>query len=276
MSNSPTPVIVVVSFTTSPTRLRKCWPVIDSLLNQTRQPNAILLNLPPRFDRTGEEYPPDESLPTWLIGNSLVKIERCDRDWGPATKIVPTVLRLQEQRQRSIVITVDDDIRYPSGAVSALAEAALPCTVGDHEHEVWCAAGFDFVNSRPRGVKEHGQCCAVVEGYAGVAYPTSVFGPDFVSYMQNVVADADMRFSDDIVISNYLAYHNVNRRVLTSAKYSQDVLWNSGGVLAYGDQGDALHRGTGAFGDNLNRYQRVLAKLTADNRLCVPLKEIID
>src|SRR4051812_24906739 len=98
--------IIVVSFTTSPTRLHKCHPMIESLLNQTRQPDAILLNLPPRFDRTGEEYPLDESLPNWLIRNSLVKIQRCDRDWGPATKIVPSVMRLQQQSQRSIVISV--------------------------------------------------------------------------------------------------------------------------------------------------------------------------
>ena len=148
MNNAPMPVIVVVSLTTSPTRLPNCRPMIDSLLNQTRQPDAILLNLPPRFDRTGGEYPPEESLPNWLIGNSLVKIQRCDRDWGPATKIVPTVVRLQQQSRRSIVISVDDDIRYPSGAVSALAQAAIACAVGDDEHEVWCAAGFDFVNSR--------------------------------------------------------------------------------------------------------------------------------
>src|SRR4051794_1700330 len=97
MSSAPTPVAIVVSFTTSPMRLPKCRPVIDSLLNQTRRPDAILLNLPPRFDRTGEEYPPYELLPNWLIGDSLVKIERCDRDWGPATKILPTVMRLQQQ-----------------------------------------------------------------------------------------------------------------------------------------------------------------------------------
>src|SRR5262245_42048718 len=103
MNNARKAVAVVVSFTTSPTRLHKCRPVIDSLLNQTRRPDAILLNLPPRFDRTGEEFPPDESLPNWLIDNSLVKIQRCDRDWGPATKILPTVVRLQQQSPCSIV-----------------------------------------------------------------------------------------------------------------------------------------------------------------------------
>jgi hypothetical protein len=247
--------------------------VIDSLLNQTRRPDAILLNLPPRFDRTGEEYPPDESLPNWLIGNSLIKVERCDRDWGPATKILPTVLRLHHQLTCSIIISVDDDIRYPSGAVFALSEAAMPCAVGNTEQEIWCAAGFDIVNARPRSVKEHGQLCAVAEGFAGVAYPTRVFKRDFASYMQSAVADADMRFSDDLVISNYLACHDVKRRVLTSLEYSQDILWKSGGVLAYGDRGDALHRGAGVSVNNLERYQRVLTKLAAANMLRLPLKK---
>jgi hypothetical protein len=273
MHSSLPAVTVVVSFTTSPTRLKKCEPVIDSLLNQTRLPDAILLNLPPRFDRTGEEYPPDESLPGWLMRNSLVKIQRCDRDWGPATKLVPTVARLQREGLRSIVISVDDDIRYPPGAISALAGSALPCAVGDTDPEVWCAAGFDFGTSRLHSVGEHGKCCAVIEGFAGVAYPTRVFGPDFVSYMQSAADDADMRFSDDLIVSNYLALHDVKRRVLTTVEYSQTILWNSGSILAYGDQNDALHNGAGVAANNRVRYQRVLTKLVTDNRLYLPFEK---
>lgn len=272
MNNPHSRIPIFVSFTTSPTRLNKCRPVIDSLLNQTRLPDAIIVNLPPHFDRTGEVYPSDEALPDWMINNSLVRIQRCDRDWGPATKIVPTVVRLQEQIPRSIVISVDDDIRYPHRAISALVEAALPCAADAAEPEVWSAAGCDFVNSRPRSVKQHGVCCATLEGFAGVAYPTRVFGPDFMSYMQSAVSDADMRFSDDLVISNYLAGRGVNRRILTSTEYSQDILWNSGGVLAYGDQADALHNGAGVTVNNHDRYRRVLTKLAADHRLYLPLE----
>jgi hypothetical protein len=243
--------------------------MIDSLLHQIRKPDAILLNLPPRFDRTGQEYPPDELLPNWLIDNALVEIQHCDRDWGPATKLVPTVIRLQQAGQQSIIISVDDDIRYPPGAISALAKAALPCPASTIDREVWCAAGFDFVNLKARSVKEHGQCCAVAEGFAGVAYPTCVFESDFVSYMQSAAADADMRFSDDLMISNYLAFYDVKRRVLTSPEYSQDILWNTDGVLAYVDRDDALHR---APASNVVRYLRVLAKLVAENKICLPLR----
>ena len=81
-----------------------------------------------------------------------------------------------------------------------------------------------------------------------------------------------MRFSDDLMISNYLACHNVKRRVLTSPEYSQDILWNSGGVLAYGDQGDALHRGAGGSVIISIVTARVLTKLAAENKLYVPPK----
>ena len=90
--------------------------------------------------------------------------------------------------------------------------------------------------------------------------------------MECEVADADLRFSDDIVISNYLACHDVKRRVLTCHEYSQDILWKSGGVLAYGDCDDALHRGAGMSVNNHERYRRVLTRLAADHRLCLPLK----
>jgi hypothetical protein len=242
-------------------------------MNQTRHPDAIVLNLPPRFDRTGQAFPPDSLLPNWLLENPLVTIERCDRDWGPATKIMPTVIRLQEQIGQSIIVSVDDDVYYPPGAVAALAQAALPCALGSKPHEVWCAAGFDFFHSQPRSVKKHGVCCMVAEGFAGVAYPTRVFGPDFVSYIDGAVQDEDMRFSDDVVISNYLARHDVKRRVVTCAEYSQDLLWNSGGVLAYGDRADALHRGAGFSVNNPERYRRALAKLSARNERWLPFEQ---
>ena len=267
------PVPVVVSFTTSPRRLPRCEPMIESLLNQTRLPDAIVLNLPPRFERTGEEYPVDESLPGWLVRSPLVKIQRCDRDWGPATKLVPTVVRCQRESARSIVITVDDDIRYPRGAVSALADAALPSALGQTPPEVWCAAGFTFGAARLQTVQGVANCCSVPEGYAGVAYPTHVFGADFVAYMQRAASDDDLRFSDDLLVSNYLALHQVNRRVLASPEYSEAILWDSGSVLAYGDESDALHHGAGVSVNNHARYRRVLARLAAEHRLYLPAEE---
>ena len=54
----------IVSFTTSPTRIHKCRPMLNSILGQTRKPDLILLNIPKVFERTGETY--DTTLPEFF------------------------------------------------------------------------------------------------------------------------------------------------------------------------------------------------------------------
>jgi hypothetical protein len=243
--------------------------MIASLLSQTRRPDVILVNLPPRFDRTGEKYPPDELLPDWLVKDSIIKINRCDRDWGPATKLVPTVMQLHQWKQPSIIITVDDDIRYLPRTVFYLEQATMPCVVGASQCEVWCADGLDFVNSQLTPIGEHGRCCNVAQGWAGVAYPGCAFDFDFYPYMEWAMEDIDMRFYDDIMISNYLARRNINRRVLAYPEYSSEELRRLGCILEYGNKSDALRHGAGSPPNNVVRGQRVLKKLALNNKLWV-------
>ena len=46
----------VVSFTTSPERISKIKPMIDSILKQSMAPDLFLLNIPEVFPRTNKKY----------------------------------------------------------------------------------------------------------------------------------------------------------------------------------------------------------------------------
>ena len=81
---------IVVSFTTSPTRINKCGPMINSILGQSRKADLFLLNIPEEFARTGETYVVPKYIRKSLTVNRIVV------DYGPATKIIPAVLYLRE------------------------------------------------------------------------------------------------------------------------------------------------------------------------------------
>jgi hypothetical protein len=134
------PLFIAIALTTSPARLQHLGPTLASLVNQTRPADAILLNLPLRFARTGEAYP--DALPAELLKIApQLHVNRVAEDLGPATKLVPTVRWLHSRMDelaarlgvsRSAVadavhiVVVDDDMRYAPRMLESMAHTATP------------------------------------------------------------------------------------------------------------------------------------------------------
>ena len=81
----------IISFTTSPTRIYKIEKMMNAIINQTVKPDLIILNIPKIFHRTNETY----QIPDYL--NSIYDkfvINHIETDYGPATKIYPTIIFL--------------------------------------------------------------------------------------------------------------------------------------------------------------------------------------
>jgi hypothetical protein len=95
---------IIVGLTTIPSRLPFLVPTLKSLLLQNVLPRKILLHLPEHSRREQVEY----SVPQELEGLDVIKIVRCP-DWGPATKILPTLLESDPDQR---VVAVDDDRIY--------------------------------------------------------------------------------------------------------------------------------------------------------------------
>lgn len=221
---------LVASLTTSPTRIGELKPTLDSLRpsRQLRSFDAVLLTLPRIFARTGQGYP--EPLPPAALAPH-VTVLRCEDDWGPATKLVPAVRHLsvvridaivaalglpagshQQALERTHIVLVDDDTIYPAGMALSLARTAIPTRSE-------CAGGWTIVPrtaAAHEGIKRQAQHLGrvhVCEGYSGWRVPLAPLGGGrlraFEARMRELSADPDIRLSDDLLVSDYLARSGV-------------------------------------------------------------------
>lgn len=96
---------IIVSLTTIPDRIGHMELTIKSLLFQNKLPQKIILNLPYKSFRDGNEY----IIPEWLEQLDSVEIVRMQHDFGPATKFIPT---LESSEKDQSILVVDDDHVY--------------------------------------------------------------------------------------------------------------------------------------------------------------------
>ncbi len=108
----------VITLSTIPDRIQYLKPVLSSLLDQTVRVDEICLNLP-HISRKGLRY----KIPKWLSALTWVKIHRCELDQGPATKLLPTLKREQENRSMNTrIIVVDDDNIYNNKMIEKILQ----------------------------------------------------------------------------------------------------------------------------------------------------------
>lgn len=103
----------VVCLTTIPSRLPRLAPTLKSLLAQDLPVARIRLHLPAVSRREGCGY----AVPDWLRALAAVEVVEVDRDWGPATKLIPALEAFAPDQP---LIVVDDDMLYPPTLVSGL------------------------------------------------------------------------------------------------------------------------------------------------------------
>lgn len=258
---SSTKTKIVVSFTTSPTRINKCGPMINSILDQSRKPDLFLLNIPETFARTGETY----VVPKYI--RKSLTVNRIETDYGPATKIIPAVAYLcDSDRARNYdpehtrIIYLDDDIAYPKKMVETYEKMITP-----NDNNVWTSTGFDFVNMHLDGKRAHKDFATIAEGYGSVCVKLNTFGDDFMEYMTRYTANDNQicRLSDDVILSNYYHRRNVGINIMNIPGFlSINDIWQEQKILDYGNEADALHLGAGGTSDNnVDRYKRVISAL---------------
>jgi hypothetical protein len=245
---------MIVSFTTTPSRISKTIKTIQSILNQTFSPTEILLNVPRIFGRTGETY----KIPKEI--QNIVKVIWCDDDYGPGTKIIPTIKYLKEREypDKTQIVYIDDDIIYPSGMLKTMYEKERGI--------VYAASGFIFKDLEIYGIRDSNSNCDIVEGYGGVCVELGMFKEDFMDYISKCICINDIKFSDDLYLSNYYSKYNYDKKIISEKNYSFNSIWEGGGILEYGDQEDALHNGANTLVcTNGIRYINVLELLSRNN-----------
>lgn len=208
----PEKLEVVLTLTTIPSRLNSSFQndirdCLQSLLDQKFENYEIHLNIPYKYNLTGEEY----IIPDWLNEmsdeNPRLRIFRGD-DYGSITKILDTIKRIQDPE--CIIITVDDDLIYHEEMVSEQYKNQV-----ERFHN--SAVGYDgigaldnifrdtrnhYVVSVPCNVKVN-----LLQHYKTVSYKRKYFNDDF--FLDFV----GKSWSDDIVISAYMGKQKIDKYV---------------------------------------------------------------
>ena len=220
-----------------------------------------MLNIPYVFARTSEKY----EIPLGIEDNIL--INRSDRDYGPGTKVIPTVKYLKDNNFNPVetrIIYLDDDVIYPLTMLETMKNMS-------HDNSVYVGSGFNFgclngTCDNILAVRTHNATAQVAEGYAAVCIRLDSFADDFMEYINMYIDNLDFYLSDDVVLSNYYCSRGIAIKLINvPKKFCIKDIWLNKGILNYGMQDDALHNGAnGTSVNNVKRYKVVLAKLQAD------------
>lgn len=237
---------IIATMTTLPSRIDRIRPALESFIAQTVPIEHVEVNVPYVCVRTNETY----VLPKWLEDMDRVKIFRTD-DYGPITKVAPTLLRHKDEQQ-TYIWSVDDDYVYPTNQLEMLCR----CHRSSESRILTRHGGTFDIDGNVRfhfGEME----VSMFEGFGTVLYPPACIGEDFLEYVQKTSENVDCRKNDDVVLSLYFTSHRVpiylcNRPSETEPFYPTD--W-----LPYSREKDAIRQDS----EHLPRIKRIFQFLNS-------------
>lgn len=191
---------VIITLTTVPDRINTSLPMtIKSLSAQTYDDYEIHLNLPIIQKTTGAAY----EASSWAGQYSKLKIFTDMEDIGPKTKIIPTLLRIDDPD--AIIITADDDIVYNKDMISYHVEARQ---IYGNDAIGFSGTKHGRLYMTPKSDVE----VDILDNYKTASYSRSMFQEDFFSQY------ADKSWNDDLVISAYLRDKGISKIVMAYDK----------------------------------------------------------
>lgn len=213
-SNSLPERRIIVSLSSMPDRIGRLQPTLNSLLNQARPPDEIVLALPKSSIRQQREY----KIPGYLLQIPRVRVLRCEKDWGPATKFIATVQdELTAGRTDTLIMVVDDDRIYPRDSIELylhyheqLPDAALCFRGGPMPRSLnWrdCDIEYGVDLQAPKQT-------AVITGCGSYLIQPRFFDESLWDYS---TAPAGAFYMDDMWISGCLERRGVSRYIIPAS-----------------------------------------------------------
>lgn len=208
---------IIVTFTTIPSRLVSNYEFdirynLKSLLNQSYDGEyEVHMNIPYFCKKTNSEY----VIPEWLTElentNPRLKIFRTE-DYGPLTKLLPTVERINDGE--TIIIVVDDDLVYHEDMVKE--------QVKNQSKWIDNPVGYDGMRSRNEDgsfsnyfgdTRDHyysgthrDSRVDILQHYKTISYKRRFFGEDFREFVEKYYT-----WNDDLFVSAYFASKKIDR-----------------------------------------------------------------
>lgn len=167
---------LIVSLTSFPARINTVHQTIESLINQTKKADKIILWLAPEQFPNGEKDLPE----------NLLQLKECGLtiDWyhdiRSYKKLIPTLRKYPNE----LIVTVDDDIIYKPTMLEKLYDTHIK-----HPKDVVCHRATKFVYERDKfktiaGGKKHYRGAHFLNkltGCGGVLYPPKCFYKDILN-----------------------------------------------------------------------------------------------
>lgn len=187
---------VVLSLSTFPGRIAVANATFATLLEQTLPADAIYVNIPSEVKRlkfAGEVSKEEQDvLDFW--GSKLTV--RHPIDYGSSTKLIGGLL--VEHDPDTIIITVDDDVRYSPELVSWIVGA-----MEKHPDHI-VSGGCEFATvpePRWQNFNGEGECKGWPLGYLGAGYRAGWFDLSIVDFSQ---VDPGCRLHDDVYLGGWV------------------------------------------------------------------------
>jgi hypothetical protein len=201
----------VFSLTTLPSRAKKIYPTLYSLLEQTH-PLKIEIHIP---ERANPEPEKKYSFPRAILEHPNIEIITHPEDTGPSMKFIPAIQRKRDTPVH--IISVDDDMIYPKELAQSLINAANADTASIH-----CVRGnifkgkasyYSSPTTHSNEITRKKQV-AIVTGCGGYIIPAPV-----VEKFKGVIADyskapKECRIMDDVWISGIATRLGVKKYVI--------------------------------------------------------------
>lgn len=193
---------IVISLTTIQSRIRFIKPVILSILNQSHDFDVLYLNIP----RT---YKVRESLRS--IDDKRFVLNFCEKDYGPITKLVPT-LKLEHDPE-SIIIFCDDDQIWADNTLETFIKSHEKFPRDALSFSGWCVGNFPFYFQLAWNT-EDSHLVDWIQGTTGILIKRGMLDPDkLLDYTEYSDENKALIFkNDDHWISYHLYLNGINRR----------------------------------------------------------------
>lgn len=230
---------IIASVTTTIKRIEKITNTLLSIINQTYCIDKIVVVIPYVSYITNETYIIPSSIYN-LIPN--IEIIRCD-DCGPISKLLPLLSDINIDNDIWI-LTFDDDVIYHKDHLHNLLKSIGTIST----NKVYGLSGFS-IN------QDNNMITQVLEGNNTILYHRSIFRDDFKEYVDLLLNNINCRYSDDIIISNYLAKYNISMIICNINNYEMYQKY----IVTYATTKDSLSNGkNGLILEKTMRYKRVI------------------
>lgn len=192
---------IVGGMTTIPKRIDKIGPTIESIKKQIIPISKLYLTVPHKLQRTGEEY----VIPDFITEDPFVEVVR-SIDYGPICKLTGVIEAVEDPE--TIIVTFDDDVYYPPTVTKALISGMF--LYPNAAYSVSAVHAKNNGNGKMQfNMKVYPGPTSILEGWAGAMYRRCFF--ENKDCFQLLPTMHHCFFSDDLMISNYLAKKGIPR-----------------------------------------------------------------